>query len=122
MAAACSSPPPGESWEARVGRRVEIEGEAENRKMGAAVGELWVDGEIPEGMNGKQVRVAGTLTRRDDLPVFVPDPKAPPKAGMPVPEGTDLEKARRRYVITKPTWTLLDPNPPNAPPEPPSKQ
>lgn len=114
-AASCSSPPPSgpESWESRLGRTVEIEGEAENRKMGAAVGDLWVDGDVPPGMNGKQVRVRGILTRRDDLPVFVPDPKEDAKAGIPVPKGTDLEKARRRYVITKPTWTLLDPNPPS---------
>lgn len=124
--AGCSSPPPKKvDWEQRIGERVEVEGEAENHKVGPFVGGLYVAGEIPDGMNGKQVRVRGTLTSRDDLPVFIRDPKADPEetpAGIPVPPGTDLKKARRRYVIANPTWTLLDPNPPNAEPEAPSKQ
>jgi hypothetical protein len=56
---------------------------------------------------GAWVRVRGTVVQRSDLPVFVQDPNAPIMQGMPVPEGTDLEQARKRWVIEHATVTLL---------------
>jgi hypothetical protein len=123
MMAACSQPQPlendadrqlwqeifrqNQAWEKRVGDPVEIEGTAVNMKMGAKVGGLWIDGleGWPEELVGKKLKVSGRLIRRDDLPVFRPDPGQMPKAGMPVPPGVDLDLARRRYLISKPKWT-----------------
>ena len=58
---------------------------------------------------GAWVQVRGTVVQRSDLPVFVPDPNGPIVQGMPVPEGTDLEEARKRWVIEHATVKLLRP-------------
>jgi hypothetical protein len=56
-----------------------------------------------------RVRVRGVVRERADLPVFVVPPDGPVEQGIPVPEGTDLEKARRRYVLEEAQVTLLRP-------------
>lgn len=56
---------------------------------------------------GSLVRVQGIVTERSDLPVFVPKEGKPIMQGTPVPEGTDLAKARRRYLIEEASATLL---------------
>jgi hypothetical protein len=43
---------------------------------------------------------------RHDLPVFVQKPGEPPLQGIPVPEGTDLHAASRRYVVRDATWSV----------------
>jgi hypothetical protein len=43
---------------------------------------------------------------RHDLPVFVQKPGEPPRQGIPVPEGTDLHAASRRYVVRDATWSV----------------
>jgi hypothetical protein len=58
---------------------------------------------------GAWVQVRGTIVERSDLPVFVQDPNEPIMQGMPVPEGTDLEQARKRWVIEHAVATLLRP-------------
>jgi hypothetical protein len=56
---------------------------------------------------GAWVRVRGTVVERSDLPVFIQDPNEPIMQGMPVPPGTDLEQARKRWVIEHATVSLL---------------
>ena len=101
-----------------VGRQVTAEGIAENRKLGPALncGEfvLWIDGleswpqeYWPQGGEMKLARVTGTLAVRHDLPVFIATPGEPPMSGMPVPPGTDLHEASKRYVLTGATWSLV---------------
>jgi hypothetical protein len=124
--AACSSPADREAeerkaweerfrredaWESRLGGQVDAEGVTENLKAGTAVGGLWIDGGIPEGLEGKKVRVTGRLIRRNDLPVFRREAQRDfgmGPAGIPVPEGVDLERARRRYLIADPVWKKIE--------------
>lgn len=98
-----------DAWEERINKPVEIEGIAHNLKIGAIVNSLWVDGlhAWPDNIQGKMVRVTGILIRRDDNPVFRPDPNELPKQGIPVPKGIDLERARRRYLIAQPHWEVI---------------
>jgi hypothetical protein len=56
---------------------------------------------------GAWVQVRGTVVERSDQPVFIQDPNEPIMQGMPVPEGTDLEQARKRWVIEHATVKLL---------------
>jgi hypothetical protein len=100
-----------EPWEAKVGQTVTIEGVAQDAKLGALVltggsRTLWIDGldAWPEGMRGKRVRVTGKMIQRSDLPVFVEREGEPIMAGIPVPPGSDLEKSRRRFLLTEATW------------------
>jgi hypothetical protein len=98
-----------EALESQLGSRVELQGVARNWKLGAAVDELWIDGlqSWPPDCLGKKILVSGTLIRRDDYPVFRRLSEESPKAGIPVPEGVDLERARRRYLITEARWSKL---------------
>jgi hypothetical protein len=97
--------------EAKLGQRVTFEGLAVNMKLGAGlmVGDhvIHMDGmsSWPEGYyegrgKEKKVAVTGTLIVRHDLPVFVQEEGAPIMSGMPVPPGTDLHEASRRYLLT----------------------
>ncbi len=58
---------------------------------------------------GAWVHVRGTVVQRSDLPVFVQNPDEPIMQGISVPEGTDLEQARKRWVIEHVEVTLLRP-------------
>lgn len=103
---------------ALLGRTITLEGQALNARSGALLSEgkreIWIDldgwpaGYSQGGDRGKRVRVTGTVVERADLPVFVEKKGELPKSGIPVPEGTDLEKAARRYLLQDPTWTLLE--------------
>jgi uncharacterized protein YdeI (BOF family) len=57
--------------------------------------------------HGAWVQVRGTVVERSDQPVFIADPNEPIMQGMPVPPGTDLEQARKRWVIEHATVELL---------------
>ena len=101
-------------WEPRLGERVTVEGEAENAKLGALLGGLWIADfrAWPDEDRGKRVRAVGTLIFRDDLPVFprgTYDSGGPVPAGIGVPEGADLVKSRRRYLLEKVEWSRRDP-------------
>lgn len=103
------------SWEDRLGQEVTLEGVAYDAKLGALLelpgDSIWLDREAwPAGYHGKRVRVTGVVIRRDDLPVFIAEPgkDEEARAGIPVPPGTDLSRARIRYLLAKPAWTQLE--------------
>lgn len=103
-------------WSSYLGREVRISGTAADAKLGAILlGEdnqsIWMDGidAWPSGYyqggdQGKRVCIIGTVIEKKDLPVFVQKKGEPMMQGMPVPEGTDLEQAKRRYLIAKPVF------------------
>lgn len=97
----------------RLGREVTLEGVAETRKLGAALRgngfDVWIDRleRWPAEALGKKVRVTGTLEERHDLPVYIQKAGEPPAAGIPVPEGTDLREASRRYIVRDSKWSLI---------------
>ena len=106
-------------WTAHLGKVVTVEGKAVNMKVGAALfgdGEaifvdgidFWPDGYYLGEERGKRLRVTGTVIDRHDLPVFIPKEGELPKAGIPVPEGTDLHKASRRFLIQNAKWVVVE--------------
>ena len=110
----CASPPGrGSQLAGHLGQSVTLEGVAETRKLGAALRaegfDVWIDrlAEWPRDLVGRRVRVAGVLEERHDLPVYVARPGEPAAGGIPVPEGTDLREASRRYVIRDARWSVI---------------
>ena len=107
-------------WSSHVGKLVTVEGVAINVKVGAALygdGEAifidginsWADGNYFGGERGKsRLRVTGTVIERHDLPVFIPKKGELTPQGIPVPEGTDLHKASRRFLIQNPKWIEVE--------------
>lgn len=94
------------AWE---GRCVIAQGYAVAQKIGPkldlggpSIGVVFDDGGDWPVPLGSRVRVEGRVAERADLPVFIPDPNEPIVQGMPVEPGTDLEQARRRWVIEAP--------------------
>jgi hypothetical protein len=98
-----------DAWEKKLGEKVDVEGIAQNLKVGPMVGGLGIDGlqEWPGEILGERVRATGVLMRTDDLPVFHPDPTEAPSAGIPVPGSVDLERARRRYLLAHAHWEVI---------------
>jgi hypothetical protein len=98
---------------AQLGQQVTLEGIAEARKLGAVLRgndfDVWIDQlqDWPRNHVGQRVRVTGILEERHDLPVFIQKPGAPAAGGIPVPEGTDLHQASRRYVVRDAKWSLI---------------
>jgi hypothetical protein len=96
-----------------LGQTVTLEGVAEARKLGAAVRgdhfDVWIDQlqDWPRSYVGQRVRVTGVLEERHDLPVYIQRPGEPASGGIPVPEGTNLREASRRYIVRDPTWSLI---------------
>jgi len=102
-------------WETRLGQTVTLDGIAEPRKLGAFLDAkpagIWIDGvqDWPDSMVGKRVQVTGRVIERSDLPVFVePPPGAPIPQGIPVPAGTDLDRAAHRLLLAGATWKLAE--------------
>jgi hypothetical protein len=108
------------SWESQLGQRVTVEGIAVNAKLGPCLltsdGKLliWIDGleAWPRGLyrggkDGTRLRVSGTVIRRSDLPVFI-EHDGPQSQGIPMPKGTDLEKAAIRYLLQEATWEVIE--------------
>lgn len=102
------------SWKAILGQEITVEGLAAEAKLGPMLINdtlsIWID--LPQwdpSALGKRVRVTGTVIERSDVPVFVHDPKDPnTPAGIPVPKGTDLKEAAKRFLLSKVKWTLID--------------
>jgi hypothetical protein len=97
-----------------IGQRVTLVGMVELRKgeVAAVRGDdfyVWIDesDNWPRDYVGHRVEVVGVLEERHDLPVFVQKPGEFPRQGVPVPEGTDLHEASRRYVLRDAKWSLL---------------
>lgn len=98
-------------------RCVIAQGYAQGQKIGAMINlggpTLGVIFPGPDGDSqwtvplGARVRVEGRVVQRADLPVFVQDPNEPIMQGISVPPGTDLEQARRRWVIEQTHTTVL---------------
>jgi hypothetical protein len=93
---------------------VTVVGTARNAKLGAVLDTkgdlLWIDGleSWPDALHGKRVRVTGRVVVRRDLPVFVRVPGEPEKTGIPVPEGTDVNEASSRRVVTGARWEIAE--------------
>jgi hypothetical protein len=94
-----------------------FEGVATQAKMGPMVllddgNTIWVDlgdhGEWPNEVLGKRVVVEGVFKTRADLPVFESKAGDLPRAGIPVPPGTDLQAASRRQVLVQVTWKQVE--------------
>jgi hypothetical protein len=51
--------------------------------------------------------VTGKIIERHDLPVFVHEEGEPEMQGIPVPKGTDLDKASHRYLLSRVTWHVV---------------
>jgi hypothetical protein len=109
--ASTSAPSP---WEAKLGQVVTIDGMAEDLKLGAVLirpGDMvWVDGldAWPGDLRGKHVQVTGKVIQRADLPVFVQQEGEPQMGGIPVRPGTDLEKARQRFLLAEARWQVVE--------------
>jgi hypothetical protein len=106
-------------WSSHVGQTVTLEGTAVDAKLGALLqgqeSAIWIDDlrAWPEGFysghgQGKRLRVTGMVIKRDDLPVFVQKPGAPPRAGMPVQSEEELDKAKWRYLLKGAKWIVLE--------------
>jgi hypothetical protein len=99
-----------------VGKPIVLDGWAVNRKGGAVLVtkddttvwildlHSWPDGYYDGGDRGKRVRVTGILDEDHGLPVFVPKEGEPIQQGIPVPEGTDLDEASKRFVLRDAKW------------------
>jgi hypothetical protein len=98
---------------AQLGQHVTLEGIAEARKLGALLRgkdfDVWIDQlqDWPRNYVGRKVQVTGVLEERHDLPVFIQKPGEPVAGGIPVPEGTDLREASRRYIVRDAKWSLI---------------
>lgn len=96
-------------------RLEKFQGIARNAKMGAVLETsdevIWLSlSEWPDETVGKTVVVEGHYQAQRDLPVFIEREGAPRSAGIPVPPGTDLEKAATRRVLQVSDWvTITDP-------------
>lgn len=102
-----------------TGKRVEIEGNAVNYHIGPAVRttdtctiyidnlDSWPLGYYLGDDSSTVVRVKGKLIIQSDLPVFIQKDGVPDQHGMPVPEGTNLKEARKRYVLKNATWEVI---------------
>jgi hypothetical protein len=103
----------GDSLQSSIGQHISLVGVAEPRKLGAALrGQdfyVWIDGlqDWPIDYVDHRVQVAGVLEERHDLPVFIQKPGELPVQGIPVPDGTDLHEASRRYVVRDARWSLV---------------
>ena len=102
------------SWEAKLGQVITVEGKAEDAKLGALLDQgadmIWIDGldAWPRDLRGKHVRVTGKVVQRSDLPVFIHQEGEPEMQGIPVPPGTDMEKARRRFLLAEARWKVVE--------------
>lgn len=112
--AAASSDGAPSPWDSKLAQLVTVEGTAEDTKLGALLvqdeGSIWIDGldAWPTELRGKRLQVTGKVIQRSDLPVFVHQEGEPQMQGMPVPAGTDVEKARRRFLLAEARWKALE--------------
>ncbi|MBW1878422.1 MAG: hypothetical protein JRJ84_08680 [Deltaproteobacteria bacterium] len=102
------------TWEEDLGETITIEGVVLREKVGAVLnterGDIYLDGDDrwADEVSGERVRVTGTVISRHDLPVFEYQDGDPIRAGMPVPEGADVESARQRYLLSDVRWERVE--------------
>jgi hypothetical protein len=98
-----------------LGKTITIKGMALNQKLGAVLQcenykiwmkdlSGWPKGYYTGGDKGKEVIVTGTVTEAHDLPVFISKNNDVVPAGIAVPEGTNLNEARHRYLLENASW------------------
>ncbi len=110
-----------ESLETLIGKRITVKGKTLNLKGGAALilengTQIWMDDmeSWPQGyfineQDTKIVKVSGILNERNDLPVFIyKDNDSLLQQGIPMPEGSDLNKASHRFVFEKYKWVVVE--------------
>jgi hypothetical protein len=95
-----------------VGSHVTWQGVAVNHKVGAFLTGPGIyvdvaDTHWPSDVVGKTVEVRGVIVERHDLPVFIADSNEPPVQGIPMPPGTDLHKASKRYILEQVSWKVV---------------
>ena len=102
-------------WSQYLSKEVTIRGTAENMKVGAFVAGKHIEGLYidslnywPDDFNGKEVEVTGVVIKRHDLPVFIQKEGEPIISGIPVPKGTDLHSASKRYLLKNANWKLVE--------------
>ena len=106
-------------WSQYVDRRVIVKGMAVDRKISATLeynsGSIFIDDSWPQGFcrggtDGEFVTVTGTVARRSMLPVFIERPGTEElRAGIGMPEGTDLEEAAKAYILEDVEWERSGP-------------
>ena len=117
--ASCAANMSGETvttdcWNSQLSREITVEGIAYNAKMGALLETddkeiIWIDSidSWPDDYFGKRIKVTGVVIERYDLPVYIQKEGNPVSSGIPVPEGTDLHEASRRYLLKDAKWELV---------------
>jgi len=103
-----------------IGEKITLKGKAVNAKLGAFLLlengtviwmdeiESWPDGYYSAEGHSKTLEVTGTLIEKYDLPVFIDSDSLLLKPqGIPVPEGTDLNKASYRLLLRDASWIII---------------
>jgi hypothetical protein len=121
-----------EDWSKLLGQKVTVDGWAAEQKLGSVLHvdkeldkeSIWIDGQRwPEGYfegrgKSKHVRVTGTVVKRDDVPVFLAEPRTTRPigdtsgnligiAGIPVYSQEEFDRCKWRILLTDVTWTVL---------------
>lgn len=101
------------------GKKVTIIGKTINLHLGAMVKtegysiwienlDCWPNGYYLGEDKCKTVRITGKIIQKSDLPVFLYKEGDPIRSGIPVPEGTDLKKAKRRFLLRNADWEVIE--------------
>lgn len=116
-------PPTPIPWADLMGKKITLVGLGQNYKIGAKIEceDFTISVDLPakswptkvynrtfENLDAvpKKVRVTGKLEQWNDLPVFIAS-KSRGQQGIPVPDGTDLNEARKRYLLVDVDWDIM---------------
>lgn len=113
---------PVDPLKSQVGEQLTIVGQFRNMKAGPSVltetNLIYLDVSnevynlIMSHDHTQKMKVTGKLDIKHDLPVFIHDPDSKMEdlvSGIPVPPGTDLHEASKRYVLENVTWEFVVP-------------